>query len=169
MTQGAHSTGFRVFTNLSPGGGAIPMWNGLLTSNVLCSVSGDGRGDMLFATAGYLTPTETTDKLPVGITQTYARTSTTDFLSCLFYPAVPWLVFTAQYGGTATQAKVWTFHSTAGTRGKMQVSDGAGGKIFWIIGKEPRSSFGAYTDVLFTICQNKFQPIEFDSSHGIAG
>ena len=167
MAQAAHSAGFKVWTNIAPGGGAIPMWNGLLKSNMAVSIGVEGRGDILYATAGYVQTDATTDQLPVGVAQTGA-TSTTVNLSFLFYPAVPWLVFTGQYGGTATQAKVWTFHSVAGTCGKQEVSNVSGGKCFWMIGKEPRSSFGAYTDVLFTMCQNKFQPIEFDSSHGIA-
>ena len=168
MAQSAHSTGFRPYMNMAPSGAAIPMWNGLLASNQLVSVSG-GRGDILYATAGYVTMTETTDKLPVGVAANGQATSTGTHVSMLFYPAAPWIVYSGQFGGTANATLPWSAHSWTGTTGKQEISDDAGSKSVWIIGKEPNSSYGAYTDLLFVFNQSKFVGIELDSSNTLAG
>jgi hypothetical protein len=159
MAQVAHSGGIFPVMNLAVGNSAVPIWDALLTSNVLVST-----GDVVYATAGYVTSAETTDKYPVGVTATRQAASTTTFVSVGLYPAADWVVFKAQYGGTATQASIWTAHSFAGTRGKHEVSDGAGGKCTWIIAKESTSSFGAYTDVYFLFLKSKFTGKTFDSA-----
>jgi len=159
MAQVANSTGFTPVLNLAVGTSAVPIWDALLKSNNLIST-----GDVAYASAGYVQAAQTTDKYPVGVTSTRQATSVTTNVSVGLFPAADWVVFRGQYGGTATQAHVWTAHSIAGTRGKQEISDSAGGKCTWIIGKESTSSYGAYTTMYFVFSKSKFTGKTFDSA-----
>lgn len=170
MAQVTHASGCKAWTTLAPSGGAIPMWNGLVASNQTISCGLDGRGDMLYATAGYITRnTETIDKLPLGIAQTKVAASSGVHVSMLFIPAVPWVVFTGMASASFTQGYIWAPGSITGAVGVQVVGLQTGSKSIWMIGKDPNSSFGSYADVLFIFNQSKFCGTELDTSNTLAG
>lgn len=151
MANYDHPNGFRPYMMFGHGG-VQPTWHGLLKSNTLVST-----GDALYATAGYVTPTATTDKYVVGVATFKNATSTTTNVSALFYPAVDWIYFEGQCSGTMTQAKVWTEVDIEGTRGIQEVNeDATSNKNVLLIGVDPRSSIGANTRVVFLWSKSKF-------------
>jgi hypothetical protein len=160
--------GFSAKTNLA-GGMAMPMWEGLLLSN-----QGIANGDILFASAGYLRGSATTDKLPVGVAVTTNATSVTTNPKILFYPAIDSIVFTGQCSGTPTQATIWTvvdYEGASGasagvaTRSIQEINeDATTNKQLNIIGLDPQSSMGANVELLFIFARSKFTAKTWDSA-----
>ena len=145
-----YPSGFKFYANLI--GTGTPMFAGKLVSNVLVS-----SGDALYATAGYLTPTATTDVHVAGVAVTRQATSVTVNVSMLFYPAADWVVFSGQTSCTMTQAKIWTLMDIEGTRGIQEINENAtSNQNVLAIGFEPNTSIGAQSRVLFTWAKSKF-------------
>lgn len=171
MANTDNPRGFRPVTCIGGMTGVMPTWEGIMKSNQIAAY-----GDALYASAGYLRGTATTDKAVVGVmaTKGYEKSGTVGSTTTaanlddvLFYPAHDSIIFMGQTSGAMTQAKIWTLVDIEGTNGNstgisnQEINeDATSNKNVWLVGlNEGRNnSLGSYCEVKFVWAKTKFIP-----------
>lgn len=152
-------------------GGAVPIFHGLAKS-----AQAGGYGDVLFATAGYVTTTETADKAPVGVlVSNYTSSEANSNPTVLFYPNIDGIVWSGQADGTSAQSFVWkltdyTGSAHGGTSTSTQEIDttGSSDNTILVIGvaDTTTSVTAANAEWLFQFTRSKFTG-KFMSTDGV--
>ena len=168
MANKDNRRGFRPVTLIGGMTGVMPTWEGKMKSNQVAAY-----GDALYASAGYIQATATSDKAVLGVMaqKGYEKDgtvgSTTTPADILFYPAHDSVIFMGQTSGVGSQTDVWTFADIEGANGNSTGissqeidEDGTTNKNVWIVGlhKGGANSAGTWRELEFVWAKTKFIP-----------